>query len=336
MSSTVRIGILGAARIVPQALIKPARDIPEVEIAGIAARDPSRAQAFARKHRIPRVWDGYEQLLTDPGIDAVYIPLPNSLHCTWSIRALEAGKHVLCEKPLAANADEAQQMADVAQRCGRMLIEAFHYRYHPLAARIRQIVDSGVLGRIRDIEAFACVPILGRNDIRWQYELAGGALMDLGTYAVNLVRYLAAAEPEVVSADARCYRPNVDRWLRAELRFADGRTGRITCSMWSRDFLRGDLYVRGEQGSLKVGNPYAPHIGHHLRLNVGGNKTRERLKGLKSTYYYQLRAFVEAIRGGPPMPTDARDAVANMRVIDAAYRAAGLAIRGEKPAAATA
>jgi predicted dehydrogenase len=332
MASPLRMGILGAARIVRHSMIKPAREIDEVEIAAIAARDASRCQAFARKHGIPHACRGYQQLLDDPTIEAVYIPLPNSLHREWSIRALEAGKHVLCEKPLAANADEVQQMAEAATRAGKLLVEAFHYRYHPLATRIRQILDGGQLGPIRHIEAWACVPILARHDIRWQYELAGGAMMDLGVYAVNIVRFAAGAEPEVVSAEAKLYKPQVDRWLRAELRFPDGRTGRITCSMWSRDLLRGELMVRGERGSLKVGNPYAPHLFHDVRLKIDGRKTRERMRGLKSTYYYQLRAFAAALRGGPPMPTDVRDALANMRVVDAAYRAAGLSERGKQPA----
>src|SRR5512143_3841429 len=153
----LRIGILGAARIAPMALVRPARQVPEAAILAVAARDPVRAQKFAHTHGIARVHPSYDALLADPEIDAVYNPLPNSLHCEWTIRALEAGKHVLCEKPLASNAAEAERMAAVAQQTGRVLVEAFHWRYHPLAARMRAILDSGELGTLRHIETHFCI-----------------------------------------------------------------------------------------------------------------------------------------------------------------------------------
>src|SRR5262245_47834132 len=153
----LRIGILGAARIAPMALIRPARSVPEAAISAVAARDSARAQAFARKHGIGRVAPSYDALITDPDIDAIYNPLPNSLHAEWSIKAMRAGKDVLCEKPLASNADEARSMVEASRRSGRLLIEAFHYRYHPLAARMKSIVDSGALGAVHHIEATMCI-----------------------------------------------------------------------------------------------------------------------------------------------------------------------------------
>src|SRR5512135_1936060 len=154
----LRIGILGAARIAPMALVRPAQQVPEATIVAVAARDPIKAQAFATKHGIPDVHPSYDALLADPAIEAVYNPLPNSLHCEWTIRALDAGKHVLCEKPLATNAAEAERMAEAASRTGRVLVEAFHWRYHPLAARMKNVVESGELGRLRDIETSFCIP----------------------------------------------------------------------------------------------------------------------------------------------------------------------------------
>src|SRR4030095_11625156 len=171
----LRIGVIGAAAIVPMALTNPARSVPEVQITAIAARDPQRAEKFARRHHIPYVHQTYNDLLADPEIDAVYNPLPNSLHAEWTIRALEAGKHVLCEKPFAANAAEAEAMAAAASRAGRPLMEAFHYRYHALFARMRGILDAGELGAVRHLEASLCIPILRRDDIRWRADLAGGA-----------------------------------------------------------------------------------------------------------------------------------------------------------------
>ena len=323
----IRIGILGAARIAPMALVRPARAVPEAQVVAVAARDPARAERFARKHGIPRVHTGYDALLADPEIDAVYNPLPNSLHCEWTLRALAAGKHVLCEKPLASNADEAQRMAEAADAAKRVLIEAFHWRHHPLAARMREIVRSGELGEIRHVETTTCIPLWIPGDIRYRYELAGGALMDIGSYAVNMLRWLAEAEPDVVSVETRLLSPKVDRWLRAELRFPDGRTGRITCSLLSSTVLRLENRVEGSRGSLHAFNPLAPHFYNRLTVQGPDGRRRERVAG-DATYTHQLRHFVARVRGAPPGPTEARDGVANMRAIDAIYRAAGLPPRG--------
>src|SRR5574337_909465 len=173
----LRIGVLGAARIAPMALVRPARQVPEATVVAVAARDPQRAQAFATKHGIPRVHPSYDALLADTEIDAIYNPLPNSLHCEWTIRALQAGKHVLCEKPLASNAAEAERMAEAAGQAGRVLVEAFHWRYHPLAARMQAIIDAGELGAVQHIEAHFCLLLPLPGDIRYRLDLAGGATM---------------------------------------------------------------------------------------------------------------------------------------------------------------
>ncbi len=323
----LRIGILGAARIASNALILPARSLPDVQILAVAARDPARATAFAKQHHIPRVHASYAALLADPEIDAIYNPLPNSLHCEWTTLALRSGKHVLCEKPLAANADEAEQLAQVANETGCVVAEAFHYRYHPLAARMKAMIDSGALGRVRHLEAHFCVPLLRRNDIRYCYDLAGGALMDLGCYAINQLRFLTGAEPEVVSAKAKTSAPQVDRWIEADFRFADGRTARITASFFSTILLRIVTIVQGDQGEMRVLNPILPHLFHRLTIRNAKGKRSERVPG-ETSYTYQLRAFAKAVRGEVPMPTDAADAIANMRVIDAVYEKAGLKRRG--------
>src|ERR1051325_3368251 len=196
-NSPVRIGVLGAAAIVPEALTHPARNMPEAQIVAIAARDPKRAEAFARKHHIPRVHQTYSDLLDDLDIDAIYNPLPNSLHAQWTIRALKAGKHVLCEKPFASNSLQAEEMAKVAREKGLVLSEAFAYRYHPLTARVKEILASGEIGKALHFDAQFCFLLPSPNNIRFQYELAGGALMDCGCYPVSLIRYLAQAEPIV-------------------------------------------------------------------------------------------------------------------------------------------
>ncbi len=323
----LRIGILGAARIAPMALIRPARQVPEVQVLAVAARDPARARAFADKRRVPRVHESYDALLADPEIDAVYNPLPNGLHCEWTLKALEAGKHVLCEKPMASNAREAERMAETAEKTGLVLVEAFHSRYHPLAARMKEIVESGRLGSVRHIEAQLCFPLILPGDIRYRYELGGGATMDAGCYTINMVRFLAGAEPRVTGARALLSSPRVDRRMEADFEFADGRTGRIVCSLFSRTLLRLRVEVRGDRGRLRVFNPIAPHLYHRLSVRTPEGSSAERVAG-DATYTHQLRAFVAAVRGEGAMPTDARDAVANMRVIDAIYQKAGLELRG--------
>jgi predicted dehydrogenase len=304
------------------ALVRPARRVPEATVVAVAARDPARAARFAARHGIPRVHPSYEALLADPDVDAVYNPLPNALHARWTIAALEAGKHVLCEKPFAASVAEAERMAAAATRTGRVLVEAFHYRYHPLFARLRAIVTGGELGEIRHLEAHFCVPIVIPGDIRWNAALAGGALMDAGCYAVHLLRHLAASEPTVVRAAARWTRGGVDRALAADLRFPDGRTARLTTSLLSRWLVRASARVEGTGGRLQVLNPIAPQFFHRLRVLTPAGTRTEKVAGA-ATYDYQLRAFVAAVREGTPVPTDPADAIANMRVIEALYAAAG-------------
>ena len=173
----MRIGVLGAARITPTALIKPARIIDGVEVAAVAARDRRRAEAFAARWGVPAVHDSYAELLADPSLDAVYVPLPNGLHAQWTQAAVAAGKHVLCEKPFTANAAQARQVADAAEATGLVVMEAFHYRYHPVARRMAELVHGGDLGRIQRVETAMCFPLPAFSDIRYDFGLAGGALM---------------------------------------------------------------------------------------------------------------------------------------------------------------
>lgn len=323
----LRFGILGAARIAPTALINPARRSTGAQVIAIAARDPQKAQAFAQKHHIDRVHDSYADLIADPEIDAIYNPLPNSLHAEWSIRALEAGKHVLCEKPIASNATEARQMAAAADRAGNVLMEAFHYRYHPLTVRAIEIVQGGELGQIHRIETTMCIPVRRLKDIRWDYELAGGALMDAGCYTIHLLRTLAGAQPKVIKAQAWLRSPQVDRVVKADFSFDSGMSGHIHCSMLSPTLINLGAKVVGENGQLTIRNPFVPQIYHRLSVRTGKG-TRHENFGKKASYDYQLAAFIAAVRNGAPFPTNMGDAIANMRVIDAVYKAAGLKLRG--------
>lgn len=326
-SSPIRIGILGAAAIVPMALTNPAKSVHDAQILGIAARDPKRAQRLAKKYHIPRVHQTYAALISDPDIDAIYNPLPNSLHAEWTIRALKAGKHVLCEKPLASNMEEAEEMARVARETGRVLSEAFAYRYFPLTERVRQIMKNGELGNIQHIEAQFCFLLPSPKNIRFNYELAGGALMDCGCYPVSLIRYLAEAEPVVENAKARLFGPQVDHKMIADLSFVDGRTAHLECDMLSPKLFRSVLKVKGDAGKLRVISPFQPHWFNWLTVQGKNGKVSEQVRG-ENSYALQLRAFIEAIRGHTKLNTDPADAVCNMRVIDAIYEKAGLHKRG--------
>jgi len=326
IGAPVRIGILGAARIAPLALINPARGNAEVVVAAVAARDVSRAQAFAGKHGIARVHDSYAALIADPDLDAVYNPLPNGLHGRWTRVALTAGKHVLCEKPFTANAAEAREIAELAAQSDRVAMEAFHYRYHPLTLRVEQIIASGELGKLERVEAAMCFPLPKFSDIRYNYSLAGGATMDAGCYAVHMVRTFGGSTPEVIAAQAKLRDSQVDRAMTAELQFAAGHTGRVHCSMWSSTLLQLSAKVIGDRGELRVLNPVTPQLFHRLSVRSADGNRVERFPR-RATYAYQLDAFVAAMLRGEPVKTTPEDAVENMTVIDAIYRAAGLPLR---------
>lgn len=324
---SLRIGILGAARIAPAALVKPASSSSEVDVVAVAARSLDRAQTFAAKHGIPRAHSSYEALLADPDVDAVYNPLPNGLHGKWTRAALAAGKHVLCEKPFTANAAEAREIADLAAASDRVVMEAFHYRYHPLALRVEEIVASGELGSLERVETALCFPLPKFSDIRYDYDLAGGATMDAGCYAVHMARIFGGGEtPSVVSASAKLRSPRVDRAMTAELSYPSGHTGRVECSMWSSSLLKISAKVTGSKGSLSVLNPLGPQAYHRFSVRIGDTRRTEKFPR-RATYAYQLDAFAAAVLRGEPVKTSAADAVETMTVIDEIYRAAGLPLR---------
>jgi predicted dehydrogenase len=324
----VRIGVLGAARIAPAALMKPAQGIGDVEVGAVAARDRRRAQAFAARHGIAAVHDSYADLLADPSLDAVYIPLPNGLHAQWTLAAIRAGKHVLCEKPFTANAAQAREVAAAAEGTGLVVMEAFHYRYHPLAQRMAEIVHGGDLGRVQRVETAMCFPLPRFSDIRYDFSLAGGALMDAGCYAVHALRLLAPGEPKVTQARALTLGRDrrIDRAMTARFSLAGGATGEIRTSMWSASLLRVHARVVGERGTLNVTNFVAPQVWSRCTVTVDGQRRRERFSG-EATYLHQLRAFAAAVRGEGANLTPPADSVATMSLIDDIYTAAGLPVR---------
>jgi predicted dehydrogenase len=309
------------------ALIWPARGTAGVSVTAVAARDKARAEKFARKHGIGKVHDDYVSLLADPEIDAVYNPLPNSLHAEWTLRALDAGKHVLCEKPFTSNAAEAERVHQAADQSDRVVMEAFHYRYHPLAQRLRDLVASGELGAPRFIETWMCLPLPIPGDIRFRLELGGGATMDMGCYAIHLARTIAGEEPNVVSARAKLASEGVDRAMQADVRFPSGAEGRINCSLFSWKFAKIAAVVKLEHGEIRAFNPVLPQFFHGLKWRKSGGSWTKETFPKKATYAYQLEAFRDAVVHAKPFITTTSEAVKTMKVVDAVYRAAGMSPR---------
>jgi predicted dehydrogenase len=266
-------------------------------------------------------------LISCAEVDAVYIGTPAALHREWAVAAIEAGKHVLCEKPFAANADDARRIAEAARAGEVVVMEAYHWRYHPYAEQIREVIDSGVLGRIDRIEAAFDIPDgwIGRSDIRWDLPLGGGSTMDLGCYSLQWARFAAGSDPDVVSAEAVCPVPGIDGSLGAELRWPSGVTGRVHSSMIAPgDTVEAWLRVTGEHGTMTATNPLAPQHGNSMLVVDTGDRVWFRPAATTSTYFHQLVAFRDAVAHGASFPTTADDGVRTMELIDACYRAAGL------------
>jgi predicted dehydrogenase len=318
----IRFGVLGTARVVPYGLLAPAKETERVEVIGVASRTPQRAEEFAARHGISRRFGSYEALLGSADIDAVYIALPPALHYEWARRAIEAGKHVLCEKPLAENAQLAQELVLLAKRHGRVLVEGMHIRYLDRLRRQRELVASGEFGRLLRIESYNRTPYMRmpKDDFRLQFELGGGAALDFGCYAVSSLRYIAGEEPEILSVRHKCIRPQIDRWMRATLRFPSGVEGVVEFGFRGFYMPRGDVVATCESGSIKGDDRGVEHA-------KNGNVIREPIAA-NPTYKLQLDAFVNSIKGEESNSPSLDDAVLTARVLDAMYEKAGLALRG--------
>jgi len=320
----LRIGILGAARIAPAAIVAPAQVLGH-RLVGVASRDRSRAEQFAVLNHVELAFDSYQDLIADPDIDVIYNPLPNGLHSSWNLKALTAGKHVITEKPSASNTAEALEVRDLARTTNLVFMEGFHYVYHPVLTRALEIVESGELGEITRVESVFNVPAPPADDLRWQLNLAGGALMDIGCYALHAQRMLAQAitglEPEVISADAKLWSPGVDSSFNINFKYGENISAIARCDMDAKWHQM--LTIEGQLGKLSVPGFVIPGRDDRLIVDTGGYARTEHLGSL-SSYTYQLQAFTNAVDFDVPVLTDSDDAVATMELIDAAYVAAGL------------
>jgi predicted dehydrogenase len=318
----LRVGVLGTARIVAYGLLMPARQTPGVEIVAVASRAIDRARSFATLHGIATAFGSYEALCEAADVDAVYVALPTALHATWVRRALAAGKHVLCEKPLASNAIEAADLVSCARQHGRVLLEGLHIRYLRRLERQRDIVAGGELGPLRRIESCFRLPRIPMTagDFRLQFELGGGAALDLGSYAVSCLRYVSGEEPRVVDVRHRTASPRVDRWMRASLQLPSGAAGVAECGFRGWYLPRMGVTVTCERGSVTWSKD-------GVRVKQGARMTAEALAP-DWTYQRQIDAFARSCRGEPSDAVRPEDSLATAMVLDAMYDKSGLGLRG--------
>ncbi|KAI0076155.1 NAD(P)-binding protein [Panus rudis PR-1116 ss-1] len=361
-SKPIKFGILGAANIAPIALISPAKSHAEVVVYAVAARSVDKAKAFAEKHKIEKYYGGsnsYQELLDDPEVEAVYNPLPNGLHYEWTVKALQAGKHVLLEKPSCDTAAETRHLFELAEQKGLVLLEAFHYRFHPVVLRAKQIVDSGELGKLQSVHASLAVPrgIFKKDNIRFDFKLGGGALMDMGCYVTSATRYFVSGNPVSVT-DVHCKTvptyPDVDIGTTASLAFPNDVSGSIECNL-AMDPIMGFIprwpkfvaSAKGEQGEMKLYQFVLPTFYHSIEVTLKDEKGKVKkrtetvyspkdLKGYENmkgedwwtTYRYQLEAFVDKLRGRTPVTwVSKEDSIANLEAIEMLYNKAGLPVR---------
>jgi predicted dehydrogenase len=325
--TAIRWGILSTANIGRKKVIPGIRGAARCSVDAIASREPGRAAAVAAELDIPRAYGSYEELLADPDIDAVYIPLPNHLHAEWTKAAARAGKHVLCEKPLAMNADEAADMVAVCEAEGVRLMEAFMYRLHPSWVATRELVTSGRIGRLMSVDSWFSYFNDDPANIRNIAEVGGGGLFDIGCYTINASRFLFGAEP--VTVDARLQRDPVsgtDILASAILGF-EGGTATFTCSTRTEPDQRVDVY--GTEGRIRVHIPFniPPDRPTEITVTAGGEPpVAPAFEVIRfepaDPYAVEAELFAAAILDGLPTPTPPADAIANMRVIDRVFAAA--------------
>jgi predicted dehydrogenase len=317
VAKPLRFGILGAARIAKGALIQPARHMENVTINFIGASSRERAAEFASQHGLPAS-GSYDDVLGRNDVDVVYIALPPSAHAEWTLKALAADKHVFLEKPAVVTPDEARAIVAAADAAGLRLIEAFHYRYHPLFARALEVLRSGEIGALQSAHAVFSTPI-ARNDreFRWKASLGGGALGDLGCYCVHWLRSVAGEEPEVTGAVQWCEPDGADRRTEATLLFPSGMTASLETDMEPADGATSvSLTVTGTDGRLEITNPLAPQYGHRFVVHGPGG-VREEQFSKKPTFAWQLEAITAAILGKIAVPTEGNDTIGNSNVLGA-------------------
>ncbi|NBC27516.1 MAG: Gfo/Idh/MocA family oxidoreductase [Bacteroidetes bacterium] len=316
MGEPLRIGVLSTAKIARHYVIPAIRQSSHCRVEGIASRNSVRAKETASEFDIPRSYGSYEALLADSRIDAVYIPLPNHLHVEWSVKALEAGKHVLCEKPIGLNAGEARQLKAASDRFPSLkVMEAFMYRYHPRWKRVAEIVQAGGLGEIRAVHCYFSYYNTDPENYRNKSGMGGGALMDVGCYAVSVARLIFGREPETVTG-ASDIDPEfgIDRLTSGLMSFGSG-SSVFTCSTQAHN----DQYVNvyGTEGMIELDQPFNPDFSQETTFRMV-NSAGTSIESFAPCNHFTLQAdaFSECISSNTPPPLSLEDSIANMAVID--------------------
>ncbi|HOY64210.1 MAG TPA: Gfo/Idh/MocA family oxidoreductase [bacterium] len=319
----LRFGILSTAHANNFTMLPMAGRIDEMEIAAVASRGIQKAKEYAARNGIRKAFGSYEELVADPDIDCAYISMPNSMHKEWSVKALRAGKHVLCEKPLASNEKESREIEDAVRETGRTFAEAFHYRYHPLADKLEEIIRSGRIGNVVEIDAAFNNRVRDRKKPQLSPELGGGALMDTGCYLVSFSRWISGCdEADVVWAKSTKTETGVDGTTAASLRFKNGIAANIVCSIDLTQPV--SAFIRGDRGSIFINRPFCPgwQKGDAVKdvyffiVQRGLNIERITVPTVTS-YHCQLKEFCRAVAEGRQTVTDAGQGTLNMRLIDA-------------------
>ncbi|HWE04890.1 MAG TPA: Gfo/Idh/MocA family oxidoreductase [Tepidisphaeraceae bacterium] len=330
MKTTLRWGILGAGNIARQ-FAGSFATADRGKLIAIGSRRAETARAFAATYSAGDAFGSYEQLIASKDVDAVYVALPNSMHREWTIKALKAGKHVLCEKPIASNSGEALEMFDTANRAGRVLMEAFMYRSHPLTEAVRNAVRSGKIGRVKLIRTSFCFRVWNTtNNIRFDPALAGGALMDIGCYCVNFSRLIAGAEPTGIYAAGQSHASGVDELVAGVMQFPGGVTASFTCGMNAQ--ADNSASICGDEGYIEIPVPWKPPVKNaawSLAYSIppkmdqaAGVVAPARPKETfavdagKALYALESDDFAAAVLDGAPLRVSAEDTLGNMRVID--------------------
>ena len=318
----MRLGLLSTANI-NRAILAGAAKTDRVDVVAVASRDAQRAETYAAEHGIATAHGSYEALFADPDVEAVYISLPNGMHHEWTMQALAAGKHVLCEKPYTRHPGEAEEAFDAADAAGLVLAEAFMYRHHPQTAAVARLVADGAVGRLCAVKATFTFPLHDLSDVRALPELDGGALMDVGCYCVSGIRLLAG-EPEHVRGEQVTGTTGIDMAFHGTLRCADDVVGQFEASFRSPQ--RQSLEAVGETGVLVVEAPWRLDWGGSVTLRRDGETEVVEVEGADS-YTRELENLADAIEGGAPALLGRADAVGQARVIDALYRSAASGTR---------
>ena len=318
----MRLGLLSTANI-NRAILAGAAKTDRVDVVAVGSRDAQRAEAYAAEHGIATAHGSYQALLADPDVEAVYISLPNGMHHEWTMRALSAGKHVLCEKPYTRHPGEAEEAFDAADAAGLVLAEAFMYRHHPQAATVARLVADGAIGRLCAVKATFTFPLHDLSDVRALPELDGGALMDVGCYCVSGIRLLAG-EPEHVRGEQVTGTTGIDMAFHGTLRCADDVVGQFEASFRSPQ--RQSLEAVGETGVLVVEAPWRLDWGGSVTLRRDGETEVVEVEEADA-YTRELENLADAIESRAPALLGRADAVGQARVIDALYRSAASGTR---------